>query len=96
MRIIKPWHVLTVRLSRRLCYRWIAARSNAKGIEYAYTDYPVPNELQIHQMIIIRELSRCDIDMWIRSDKRLAKPCNRQVLVYLRMCRDSTIDYELI
>ena len=96
MRIIKPWHVLTVRLSRRLYGRWIAARSNAKGIDYVYTDYPVPNELQTHQMIIVRELSRDDVDRWIRSDKRLLKPGNRQVLVYLRLVRDSIIEYELI
>jgi hypothetical protein len=95
MRLIKPWHALTVRLSRRLYDRWTAARSRAKGIEYIYTDYPVPNELQIHQIIIVRELSREDIDRWIRSDKRLMKPCNRQVLVYLRLARDSIIEYEL-
>jgi hypothetical protein len=95
MRLIKPWHILTVRLSRRLYDRWIAVRSGARGIEYAYSDYPIPTQLQIHQMIIIRDLSRCDIDMWIRSDKRLAKPCNRQVFVYLRLVRDSIIEYEL-
>lgn len=96
MRLIKPWHILTVRLSRRLYDRWIAVRSGARGIEYVYTDYPIPTQLQIHQMIIIRDLSRDDIDRWIRSDKRLTKPCNRRVLVYLRMCRDSLIEYELI
>ena len=95
MRIIKPWHVLTVRLSRRLYDRWIAVRSNAKGIDYVYADYPIPTEMQIHQMIIILELSRDGIADWIKSDKRLAKPCHRQVLVYLRLARDSIIEYEL-
>ena len=95
MRLIKPWHILTVRLSRRLYDRWIAVRSGAIGIEYVYTDYPIPTQLQIHQMIIIRDLSRDGIADWIKSDKRLLKPCNRQVLVYLRMCRDSIIEYEL-
>lgn len=95
MRLIKPWHVLTVRISRKLYDRWIKSTSRAKGIGYDYLAYPVPTQLQIHQMIIVRDLSRDDIAEWIKSDKRLLKPCNRQVLVYMRLVRDSVIEYEL-
>lgn len=89
--------ILEVRLPLRQYQDWITRRYNAlsRGIilQHEFKDYPVPTHLQIHQSILLYGLQSDDIKSWILSDTRLKKKQNRNILVYMRMCRDSTINY---
>ena len=89
--------ILEVRLPQRLYTKWTNQRSKALShgiiLQHEFIDYPVPTHLQIHQSILLYGLSSDDVRHWILSDKRLKTKQNRNILVYMRMVRDSNINY---
>lgn len=89
--------ILDVRLPQRLYTNWTNQRSKVLShgiiLQHEFKDYPVPTHIQIHQSIILYGLQSEDIKNWILSDKRLKNKQNRNILVYMRMVRDSNINY---